>query len=343
VRNPGARTEASAMKQIRVVSVGLGPIGLAAARLALSKTSLKLVGAVDPAPDKAGTDLGELLGTKPNGVEVMSDAAKAYERWRPDIILHCTSSFFPVVHSQLLEAARHGINVVTSAEELLVPDYQHHELAAELDAEAKTSGATILGTGVNPGFAMDFMAAVASAACYDVTAVRCQRVVDAGTRRLPLQRKVGAGLTVQEFEKRKAAGGFGHIGMEESVVLVGRALGWKLDNVEQSLQSVIAGKELETEHLKIQKGQVAGIRNVGSGWVGTQKVVELDLTMAVGSDNPRDVVRLESRPPIELMFKGGIAGDQATAAILVNSLRQVVEAKPGLVTVLDLPIPRLIR
>lgn len=332
-----------AMKKLRVVSVGLGPIGLAAAKLASKKQSLELVGAVDPAPDKAGKDLGTLLGVEALGLEVRPDAAAAYQEWKPDAILHCTSSFFPRIVDQLLAAAKHGVNVVSSAEELLVPDYRHPELAKQVQAAALEGQATVLGTGVNPGFAMDFVAAVASAACFDVDSARCLRMVDAGTRRLPLQRKVGASLTVEEFEAKRAAGGFGHIGMEESVVLLARALGFNLDKVEQSLEPVVAEERHETPFLTVEPGQVAGIRNRGSGWSGAGRVIDLDLTMAVGTANPRDEIVLNSTPPIKLTFEGGIAGDQATAAILVNSLHQVVEAKPGLLTVLDLPAPRLAR
>ncbi len=331
------------MKKLRVMSVGLGPIGLSAARLALSKQSIELVGAIDPDPDKVGEDLGKLLGQKALGIIVESDAALAYEKWTPDAIIHCTSSFLPKVYEQLELAARFGVNVVSSTEELLVPDHRHPEIARRLHEAALAGSATILGTGVNPGFAMDFMATVASAVCFEVRGVHCKRVVDAGTRRLPLQQKVGAGLTVAEFKAKEAAGGFGHIGMEESVVLVGRALGLSLDRVEQTLEPVVALSEHTTEFLTVAKGAVTGIRNLGIGWSGEQKVLELDLTMAVGSENPRDEITLDSTPPVRMIFEGGIPGDQATAAILVNSLAQVVKAAPGLVTVLDLAPPRFAR
>lgn len=330
----------AAMSILRIVSTGLGPIGLAAANLLLEKSSLQLVGAVDPDPAKAGKDLGELLGRARLGITVEADAAAVYQRLKPDAILHCTSSFIPRVVEQLQTAVRHGVNVVSSSEELLVPDHRHPELAQQLDQAAKAGNATILGTGVNPGFAMDFAAVVASAVCWRVRGLRCRRVVDAATRRLPLQQKVGAGLTVDEFKAKQAAGGFGHIGMEESVVLLARALGWQLDRVEQTLAPVLADREHQTKFLSVAPGRVTGIRNLGFGWRGEEKVIELDLTMAVGSEDPRDEIWLDSDPPIKLTFEGGIAGDQATAAILVNSLHGVIAARPGLLTVLDLPTPR---
>lgn len=331
------------MKRLRVVSVGLGPIGLAAARLALSKRNLELVGAVDVDPAKTGKDLGELLDSPSTGVVIEAEASAAYQRLKPDAILHCTSSFLPRVIDQLLEAVGAGVNVVSSTEELLVPDWRHPELAERLHQAALAGGATVVGTGVNPGYAMDFVAAVGSAVCFDVQSVHCLRVVDAGSRRLPLQQKVGAGLTVDEFKTREAAGGFGHIGIEESVVLLARALGFELDSVEYALEPVLSKTTRQTPFLTVEAGRVAGIRNFGYGRINGSTVIELDLTMAVGADNPRDEVRLAGTPDIHLSFPGGIPGDLATAAILVNTLSQAVEAEPGLKTVLELAPPRLVR
>jgi 4-hydroxy-tetrahydrodipicolinate reductase len=332
------------MQPLRVVSFGLGPIGLAAARLALQKQTVQLVGAIDVDPRKAGADLGDLLELgRRTGIVVEGDAEAALRRLQPDALLHCTSSFLPVVEDQLLLAARCGVDVVSSTEELLVPDLQHADRARALDAAAKQAGVTILGTGVNPGFAMDFCAVVASAVTFDVAGVRCIRVVDAGTRRLPLQRKVGAGLSVAEFEQQLATGRFGHIGMRESVALVARALGLGVDRIEQTVEPVLATETRQTPFLTVGKGQVAGIRNHGHGRNGPRTLVHLDLSMYVGAPDPRDEVILDSTPPIQLKFLGGIAGDQATAAILVNNLHGVAAAAPGLRTVLEVAPPRLCR
>ncbi|HEX5050892.1 MAG TPA: dihydrodipicolinate reductase [Planctomycetota bacterium] len=329
---------------VRVVSFGLGPIGLAAARLALQKTSVQLIGAIDVDPAKVGKDVGDLLELgRTTGVLVEADAAAALQRLKPDAVLHCTSSFLPMVKDQLLVAARCGVNVVSSTEELLAPDFQHAGLAAELDAAAKAGGASILGTGVNPGFAMDFVAVVASAVTFEVRSAKCVRIVDAATRRLPLQKKVGAGLTKAEFKQQMATGKFGHIGMRESVALVARGLGLEVDRIEQTVEPVFAPEDHKTPFLTVKEGQVAGIRNHGYGYVGKAAVLHLDLSMYVGAPDPRDEVVLDSTPPVHLTFQGGIAGDQATAAILVNNLHGVVAAAPGLRTVLDVAPPRLCR
>jgi 4-hydroxy-tetrahydrodipicolinate reductase len=190
---------------------------------------------------------------------------------------------------------------------------------------------------------MDFVAVVASAVTFDVQSVECTRVVDAGTRRLPLQKKVGAGLGKPEFDAQMATGRFGHIGMRESVALLARALGFEVDAIDQTVEPVLATETRRTPFLTVERGQVAGIRNHGYGRIAGRTVVHLDLSMFVGAPEPRDEVVLHSTPPVHLRFLGGIAGDQATAAILVNNVPGVVAATPGLKTVLDVAPPRLVR
>jgi len=121
------------------------------------------------------------------------------------------------------------------------------------------------------------------------------------------------------------------------------ALGFKISKIDQTVEPVIAAEDHKTPFMTVKEGQVAGIRNHGYGYAGKQVVLHLDLAMYVGAPDPRDEVILDSTPPIHLKFLGGIAGDQATAAILVNNLHGVVASRPGLRTVLDVEPPRLCR
>ncbi len=332
------------MSALRVLSVGLGPIGLEAARLALAGRSLELVGAVDLDPEKAGRDLAELLGLdEATGLRVERDLAAALARARPDVAILCTGSTVPAVLADVERIVRAGAGVVSSCEELLWPALQHPELARRLDAAARSGGSAILGTGVNPGFVLDFLPVVLSGVSRRVERVRGVRILDAAARRLPLQKKVGAGLAVEEFRRLVAAGRLGHVGMRESVALVGHALGFDLDEVTQTVEPVVAERRIETAHLVVEPGRAAGIRNLGFGRSGGETRVELVLEMYVGAPDPRDEIFLEGDPPLHLAIEGGTPGDAATAAILVNSLAGVAAAPPGLKTVLDLPPPRLAR
>ncbi len=329
---------------LRIVQYGLGPIGRETARAVLGKADaghVRLVGAIDIDPEKAGRDVADLLDRDaPTGVLVSDDAERTLAEARPDVVLHTTTSFLERVQDQLLQCLDAGAHVVSSTEELSFPYERHPERAAELDAAARRNGVVVLGTGVNPGYAMDTLALMATGACIGVERVEVERVVDAGERRGPLQRKVGAGLSRAAFEEKKATGTFGHIGLRESLLLVADALGWPLDEIDETLQPVIADEAHATPHVSVQKGEVAGIHHAIAGYIGGEERLTLDLKMYVGAEAPRDAVRVTGRPPIDLVVRGGIFGDTATVAALVNAAGLVAQAAPGLRTVADLPVPR---
>lgn len=327
---------------LRLVQFGLGPIGLGAARVVLKKApALHLVGAIDVDSEKAGRDLAELLDLpEETGVVVSPDTEGVLREARPDVVLHTTSSFLPAVADQLETCLAAGVHVISSTEELAYPFDRYPELADRLDRAGQASGRVLLGTGVNPGFAMDTLALTATAPCAHVHAVHVERVVDAGQRRLSLQRKVGAGLTEAAFREKAATGTFGHIGLVESLRVLTAGLGWKVDAVKEWLEPVLAEHEVTTPFLTVRAGEVAGIHHRVEGRVNGHAALTLDLKMYVGAENARDAVLVDGDPPIDLVVHGGIFGDTATCALLVNMAPLVMEAKPGLRTMADMPVPR---
>jgi 4-hydroxy-tetrahydrodipicolinate reductase len=173
-----------------------------------------------------------------------------------------------------------------------------------------------------------------------VRAVRVERVVDAGERREPLQDKVGAGLSTEAFEEKKAGGTFGHIGLEESLRMVADGLGWALDGVEEELQPVHADAPVDTGYRQVAAGEVAGIHHTAAGLMDGERPLTLDLKMYVGAEASYDAVEVEGDPPIDLRVQGGIFGDTATVGMLVNTASLATNARPGLQTMADLPVPR---
>src|SRR5208283_4040205 len=183
-------------KPIRVIQYGLGAIGRAAARLALSRPGLQLVGAVDRDPKLAGKDLGDVLGLERKlNISVTDKPVILFAQTPADAVIHCTTSSFGEAYEQLTEIVRGGLHCVTSCEEALFPYYRHKALAGKLDDLCIQRSAAVVGTGVNPGLVMDTLALLLTMACQRVNAVRVLRVVDASTRREALQRKVGATMT----------------------------------------------------------------------------------------------------------------------------------------------------
>lgn len=318
-----SKVTTTAATQATVVSYGLGPIGAGIAGLALDR-GYRMVSACDISPDKAGSDLGTLLGRAELGVTVTADITAALER-RPQVVLHSTQSHMPQVMPQLLACIEAGACVVSTCEELAFPWYRYPAEAKKLDEAAKAHGATLVGVGVNPGFVMDLLPIVLTAPCRTVRAIRITRVVDAGLRRKPLQRKVGDGLDRATFEQGVAEGRIGHVGLAESVAMIAEALAWPLDSITETIEPVMEGTT------------VRGLHQVANGQRGQETVISLDLTMAVGAQNPRDAVTIEGEPPIAMTVAGGIHGDIATCAVAVNAIPIVLAAPPGLTAVHRLP------
>ena len=326
-------------KKIRVVQFGVGPIGASIVRLMRQKSSLEIVGAVDKDPAKAGRDLGEVVGAKdaPWGVAISAAAASVLAK-SVDVVVHTTSSYLPNVMDELLKCLSAGCCVVSTCEELAYPFRKHPELSAKLDAAAKEEGVALVGTGVNPGFVMDKLVLVLSAVAQRVDFARAVRIVDASKRRLPLQKKIGAGMTPDEFRAQVAAGVIRHHGLPESIAMVADGLGFALDEITETIEPVIATETVKTEFLEVAPGQVAGVHQIGRGiWEGEEKIF-MELQMYVGAKQPADTIELRGEPNLTLTIPGGTHGDIATAAVAVNAIQAILAAPAGLRTVRDLPL-----
>jgi len=228
--------------------------------------------------------------------------------------------------------------VVSTCEELAAPGPGREALHRRIDALARKRKISILGAGVNPGFAMDALALMLTSVCSKVERVSVVRVVDAASRRLPLQRKVGAGLSLPQFRRAADEGKVGHVGLAESVAMIAQALGWKLDRIDQTIEPAIAPRDFDTPYLRVAAGTASGIRQHGRGYRNGAIVISLDLQMYVGAESPRDHIIVDGVPSLDVTVAGGIPGDVATAALVVNAIPKVKAARPGLLTMRDLPL-----
>ncbi|NCO92832.1 MAG: dihydrodipicolinate reductase [Armatimonadetes bacterium CG_4_10_14_3_um_filter_66_18] len=331
-------TPVSVPHPTRVVLFGLGQIGQRVARLAGSRGGFEIIGAADIDPAKVGRSLREVCQSAElpdvrvvGSVEEIRAAAGA-------VALHTTGSQVGRIAAELTALAQQKLNVVSSAEELLEPWARDAEVADALDQTAKEQGVTLVGAGVNPGFVMDLLPVALTCVCQVVNKVSVQRVVDAATRRPALQKKVGAGMTAQEFLAEVEAGRMGHVGLVESALFVAQAMGWRLDRLEEVLGPMMAERDLTTDVLTVGAGTVAGIKHTAEGYVGDKLVLDLDLRMYVGAEEPHDAVQIEGEPPLDVVVRGGTAGDAATAAALVNAAPRVAAAAPGLVRLRELAL-----
>ncbi len=323
---------------IRAVQFGCGPIGVAVGSLAARRSDMELVGALDVDPEKIGKDFGSLReGGEELGVVVSDDAKALFAETSPDVVFHTTGSSFPGIFGQLENIIGAGVNIVSTCEELSFPYRTEPELAGKLDKLAKEGGVTVLGTGINPGFLMDLWPLAMTAPCQDIQHVRSVRIQDASPRRLPFQKKIGAARTPEEFQQLVDEGTLRHVGLPESVAMIAAGLGWELDEIQESIEPVMAEEEVSSPLLKVAAGQAAGVKQIGRGLKDGRELINLEFQAYIGAPDPYDAVYVTGTPNMEVVLKGGMHGDIGTAAVTVNAARRVVEAPPGFVTMKDLP------
>ena len=323
----------SGNEKIRIILCGVGAIGSEVAKFALSRPWLELAGAIDSDSTKIGLDLGAVLGLSKNlGIKVSGDITEVFDRVQADVVVLTTGSFLRSIYDQLESAVRAGLNVVTSAEELAFPILQSAHLAEQLDQLAKEKGVTIKAAGINPGFVMDSLIVFLTTASADIEHVRGKRVVDCSQRRKQLQAKVGAGLSVDEFKARLGQSIFGHLGLLESAALVADSIGMIPDRITQSVEPVIAERDVQSEYVKVKAGEVSGMRQTARCLREGKESVNLEVLFCVGAAAPKDQIVIKGMTDIDVTIKDGIPGDQATVAILINAIAPTLKAKPGLLT-----------
>ena len=303
------------------------------------KEAIEIIGAIDTDPAKVGKDLGEVIGAAdaPWGIKVSGDAKGVLEQ-SADVVMHTTSSSLPKVMDQLLAAMEVGSCIVSTCEELSYPYRTHPELALQLDKSAKENGVALVGTGVNPGFVMDKLVVTLAAVSQRIEHAKALRIVDASKRRLPLQKKIGAGLSVEEFRAKVKEGTIKHVGLPESVAMVADSLGLRVDEITETIEPKVATERVQTEFLTVEAGQAAGVHQIARGLSEGKELIYMELQMYVGAKDPADTVELTGHPNISLVIPGGSHGDIATASVAVNSIPSILEAPSGLRTSRDLPI-----
>ncbi len=323
--------------------VGVGAIGSMVVRAILEDYPwIDLVAAVDVAPGKVGRDLGEVVGLEEElGLEVEDDLEVALVESVPDVVIVTTSSRLGDIFDTLLTSVGFGSDVISTCEELAYPWIVDPAAARLLDDAARWAGVSVLGAGVNPGFMMDLLPAILTLPCTKVEGVEVRRVVDASKRREPFQRKIGAGMTPEDFRDAVSTGRItAHVGLEQSAYLLAEALGWRPLGMEVSpVEPVTAEREVATDYVKVEPGMVAGVRQTLRLESEGGRRIDLLLEAYVGAEDERDEFLVKGRPPVHATIRPGVQGDWGTVGSILNMIPTLLGADPGLLTVVDL-IPR---
>jgi 2,4-diaminopentanoate dehydrogenase len=333
------------MKSIRILQWGLGAMGSGMARLMLDKQGLQIVAAVDGRPDYIGKDLGDVLNLgKSLGVKVTNKPEDVLKKENVDIVIIATTSWVKDQMADLRKILSAGINCISIAEEMAVPEAQNPELAKELDELAKKHGVSILGTGVNPGFVLDALVVTLTGGSHSVERIEASRVNDLSPYGPTVMNTQGVGTTPEAFRAGVADGSIvGHVGFPESIRMISDALGLGVDRIEQSREPIISKVYRETPHVKVQPGMVAGCAHIGVGYNGSREVIRLvhpqQIHPHLENQDTGDYIHIYGKPEIHMAINPEIKGGIATEGIAVNMIPHVVAATPGLKRMIDLPAP----
>jgi 4-hydroxy-tetrahydrodipicolinate reductase len=329
------------MKKIKVIQFGLGPIGLESLKLAAEQSWLEILGGVDIDPTKAGKTLAELTGCAAlGGANVFPSLATLVAAvGTPDVVLHTAGSSAAASFAQMKPALERGISVASTCEELIFPALKTPDLARDYDDLCRRTGARIAGTGVNPGFVMDILPICLTGVSREVTSLYVERVVNASTRRQPLQAKIGSGQNPDDFRAKFVAGKAGHAGFQQSVALLAHAMGWTLDEIRETCEPVVATSRVVTKFFDVAAGQSLGIHQKCIGLVAGETKIKLDLQMYLDASLPHDAIVVRGRPDLNLVLNGGVAGDDATVASLINIIPRLLAGAPGVRLMTELAVP----
>jgi 4-hydroxy-tetrahydrodipicolinate reductase len=329
----------------RVAVCGLGTIGSQVARLLIEhRDGAEVVGAASKDQLQIGRPLGEVLGLPGGGGPVVADSIGPLLDAGPEAVVLCTGSFLPDVLDDVLACARAGVNLVSPCEELAYPYTRDPDVARRIDEAARESGATILGSGVNPGFIFDTLLATATGVCWDVKAIRGRRVVDTIEFGQNIHLRLGIGYTPEEFDAGHEDGSIaGHVGFPESIQIVCERLGVELDKpVEERFEPMVAETPAPTKYGPVEAGRTEGFVQIATGTVGGEEFIRLELVLHLrpreAGYEPADTFEIDGAHPVRLSINPGMDAVLATSAELVNTLPGLIRAEPGLITVKDLPL-----
>lgn len=338
------------MRNIKVGIWGFGAMGSGMAKMLLKKNGVDIVAVCDMHPERVNKSVYDVLGCERGErpeVIIKPDYKEAFTDECADVVLLATDSFTKGAFDKIKYILERKINVISTAEEMSYPKAQEPELAEELNRIAKENGVSVLGTGINPGFVLDLLILALTGTCEEVEYIKAARVNDLSPFGKAVMIEQGVGVTKDEFESGVKDGSIaGHVGFPESINMITHGIGWNLEKVEETREPIMSSVYRKSEYAEVEAGNVAGCRQCGYGYVDGKVKIEMEHPQQIlphlEGQSTGDYVTIKGTPNINLQITPEIPGGIGTIAMCVNSIPHVINAIPGLRTMLDIPVPRAI-
>jgi 4-hydroxy-tetrahydrodipicolinate reductase len=281
---------------------------------------------------------------KAPGISVSNDLETTLEQSQPHIAIQATCSKVVDAMGEMTTLIRHGVHVISIAEEMAFPAVCSAEFAEQIHMSACANQVAVLGTGINPGFILDLVVITLSGVCADIQSITAKRVNDLSPYGPSVLMNQGVGLSPEAFQtglKNKTVAG--HIGFAESIHMIVTALGWEIERTEEKREAIVSQVRRETPFITIEPGQVAGCHHTAVAYREGKPVITLihpqQIHPSLEGIETGDYIEIKGTPNVSLSGTPEIPGGQATCALAVNMIPRVLSASPGLHTMAELPVP----
>ena len=337
-------------RKIRAVQYGTGKMSVYTMRYMLEK-NVEIVGAIDVNPDVIGKDIGEIMGSEALGVKVSSaeNARKVLEETKPDICVVTTRSLFSEVEEPFMLCAELGINAISTCEEAFYPQNSNPNLFKKIDELAKKNNCTITGTGYQDIYWGQLISSIAGST-QKITKIKGSSSYNVEEYGIALAEAHGAGLTLEEFDKKVAAAD--RISKEERQAVIEKGEyapsymwnvnGWlcsKLGlHVKSQTQKCVPQTHNEdifssTLNMTVKAGDATGMSAVVTTETEEGITIESECIGKVYAKDEYDknVWTVEGEPNTTITVEKP-ATVELTCATIVNRIPDVINSKPGYVT-----------
>ncbi|WP_193046767.1 NAD(P)H-dependent amine dehydrogenase family protein [Mycolicibacterium baixiangningiae] len=341
----------------RVVQWTTGNVGKSSVAAIAANPNLDLVGCYAWSAEKAGRDVGELVGIEPLGISASNDV-DALLALKPDVVVYNPMWIDVDELVRILEA---GVNVVASAS--FITGHNLGDGRDRLIEACERGGATLFGSGVSPGFA-ELLAIVAATSCDRVDKITIAESADTTLYDSPdTERPTGFGMAIDDPDLQPMAAN-GTAVFAEAVQLVADSLGIELDEIVCEPEYAQTTEDLPMASWTIPAGHVAGVAASWQGRVGGRTVIDINVRWKKGQtldpdwqlDSDGWKITVEGRPTVNMtvgflppqdMIENAktlddffVLGHIMTAMPPIHAIPAVVAAAPGIATYTNLPLPQ---
>ncbi len=331
--------------RLRVVVLGTGRMGSGIIRLLIQKQGMELAGVYGRRADRAGTDVGKAIGLeKEIGVKITNDLPGLLKKTKPFIAIQATCSKVIDAVDEIKTILNHGANLISIAEEMAYPAYGTPEIAEQIHQLALEKKVTVLGTGINPGFVLDLLVIALTGVCFKVESITAKRINDLSPYGPSVLTTQGVGIAPEAFKKGVEDGSVaGHIGFPQSISMIAKAIGWKIDTIEQTLEPIVSKVKRKTPFVKIEPGLTAGCTHTAVAYMNGKPVIRLIHPQQVHPHlenvETGDYIEIKGEPNVNFSSSPEIPGGIGTIALAVNMIPKVINSPPGLKSMGELPVP----